>query len=284
LNPVADVVVIGAGIAGVSVAYHLGVLHEVDRVTVVDPRPPLTLTSDKSTECYRNWWPNAPMVGLMNRSIDLFVERVAGIGIFNPALGGDPVLFQHFFWFYSHPAVYIMILPAMAVMSELITTFAKKHIFGYEFIAYSSIGLALLSFLVWGHHMFVSGQSSLANMVFSALTFSVAIPSAIKVFNWVATLYKADIRLDSPMLYALMFILLFSIGGLTGIFLGTLNTDVHLHDTYFVIASFAQLIADTAPDFTPVYQRVSALPSFATDQAAPSDVVVPGRSSESLRA
>ena len=176
----------------------------------------------------------------------LFVERVVGIGIFDPALGGDPVLFQHFFWFYSHPAVYIMILPAMAVMSELITTFAKKHIFGYEFIAYSSIGLALLSFLVWGHHMFVSGQSSLANMVFSALTFSVAIPSAIKVFNWIATLYKADIHLDSPMLWALSFILLFAIGGLTGIFLGTLNTDVHLHDTYFVVAHFHYVMMGSA--------------------------------------
>ncbi len=121
----------------------------------------------------------------------LLVERTMHIGIFDPALGGDPVLFQHFFWFYSHPAVYIMILPAMAVMSDLITTHAHKHIFGYRFIAYSSIGLAALSFLVWGHHMFVSGQSKLAGMVFSALTFTVAIPSAIKVFNWVATLYKA---------------------------------------------------------------------------------------------
>ncbi len=185
-----------------------------------------------------------PVLGLT--LLLLFVERVVGIGIFDPALGGDPVLFQHFFWFYSHPAVYIMILPAMAVMSELITTFAKKHIFGYEFIAYSSIGLALLSFLVWGHHMFVSGQSSLANMVFSALTFSVAIPSAIKVFNWIATLYKADIHLDSPMIWALMFILLFAIGGLTGIFLGTLNTDVHLHDTYFVVAHFHYVMMGSA--------------------------------------
>ncbi len=133
----------------------------------------------------------------------LLVERIGRIGIFDPALGGDPVLFQHFFWFYSHPAVYIMILPAMAVMSDLITTFSHKPIFGYRFIAYSSIGLAALSFLVWGHHMFVSGQSRLASMVFSALTFTVAIPSAIKVFNWVATLYKADITLKTPMLYAL---------------------------------------------------------------------------------
>ncbi|HEU4611957.1 MAG TPA: cytochrome c oxidase subunit I [Kofleriaceae bacterium] len=168
----------------------------------------------------------------------LAVERFAHIGIFDPTLGGDPVLFQHFFWFYSHPAVYIMIIPGMGVISELISTFSRKPIFGYRFIAYSSISLALLSFLVWGHHMFVSGQSRLANMVFSALTFTVAIPSAIKVFNWVATLYKADIRLKTPMLYALSFLLLFTIGGLTGLFLGILSVDVHLHDTYFVVAHF----------------------------------------------
>jgi cytochrome c oxidase subunit I len=168
----------------------------------------------------------------------LFVERTMHIGIFDPTLGGDPVLFQHFFWFYSHPAVYIMIIPAMGVISELMTTFSRKPIFGYRFIAYSSISLALLSFLVWGHHMFVSGQSRLATMVFSALTFSVGIPSAIKVFNWAATLYKGDIRLKTPMYYALSFLLLFTIGGLTGLFLGILSVDVHLHDTYFVVAHF----------------------------------------------
>ncbi|MGN6107381.1 MAG: cytochrome c oxidase subunit I [Kofleriaceae bacterium] len=168
----------------------------------------------------------------------LAVERFAHIGIFDPNLGGDPVLFQHFFWFYSHPAVYIMIIPGMGVISEMMSTFSRKPIFGYRFIAYSSISLALLSFLVWGHHMFVSGQSRLANMVFSALTFTVGIPSAIKVFNWVATLYKGDIRLKTPMVYSLSFLLLFTIGGLTGLFLGILAVDVHLHDTYFVVAHF----------------------------------------------
>ena len=168
----------------------------------------------------------------------LFVEHLIGIGVFDPTLGGDPVLFQHFFWFYSHPAVYIMIVPGMGVVSELMTTFSRKPIFGYRFIAYSSISLALLSFLVWGHHMFVSGQSRLANLVFSALTFTVAIPSAIKVFNWVATLYKGEVRLHTPMIYALSFVILFTIGGLTGLFLAVLASDVHLHDTYFVVAHF----------------------------------------------
>jgi cytochrome c oxidase subunit 1 len=168
----------------------------------------------------------------------LAAERILGVGIFDPALGGDPVLYQHFFWFYSHPAVYIMILPAMGIISELISVFSGKHIFGYRFIAWSSIAIAIFSFLVWGHHMFTSGQSSLANMIFSALTFSVAIPSAVKVFNWLATMYKGVIRLDAPMLYALSFLFLFAIGGLTGLFLGALSTDVHLHDTYFVVAHF----------------------------------------------
>ena len=167
----------------------------------------------------------------------LIVERAFQFGIFDPALGGDPVLFQHFFWFYSHPAVYIMILPAMGIISELVSVFSRKHIFGYKFIAYSSIAIAVLGFLVWGHHMFTV-QSALASMIFSALTFSVSIPSAIKVFNWLATMYKGSIQLDTPMLYALSFIFLFGIGGLTGLFLGALATDVHLHDTYFIVAHF----------------------------------------------
>ncbi|MEK9657893.1 MAG: cytochrome c oxidase subunit I [bacterium] len=168
----------------------------------------------------------------------LVAERVIGIGIFDPSLGGDPVLFQHFFWFYSHPAVYIMILPAMAIMSELVTTFCKRNIFGYTFIAYSSISIAVISFLVWGHHMFVSGQSEFVSMLFSLLTFLVAIPSAIKVFNWITTMYQGSISLKVPFLYFLSFIFLFSIGGFTGVVLGTLSLDVHLHDTYFVVSHF----------------------------------------------
>ncbi len=168
----------------------------------------------------------------------LIFERVFSVGIFNPDMGGDPVLFQHFFWFYSHPAVYIMILPGMGIISELIATFSHKRIFGYKAIAFASLGIAFISFLVWGHHMFVSGQSELAAMIFSFLTFLVGIPSGIKVFNWVTTLYKGQIHFDTPMLYALSFLFLFTIGGLTGIFLGALATDVHLHDTYFVVAHF----------------------------------------------
>ncbi len=168
----------------------------------------------------------------------LVLERAFGIGIFDPALGGDPVLYQHFFWFYSHPAVYIMILPAMAVISELIATFSHKKVFGYKPIAFSSIAIAFVSFLVWGHHMFTSGQSELASALFSFLTFLVGIPSGIKVFNWVATMYRGSLTFQAPMLYAHAFLCLFTIGGLTGIFLGALSVDVHLHDTYFVVAHF----------------------------------------------
>jgi len=168
----------------------------------------------------------------------LIIERTMGVGIFDPAMGGDPVLYQHFFWFYSHPAVYIMILPGMGIISELISTFSHKKIFGYKAIAFSSLGIAFVSFLVWGHHMFTSGQSELAAIIFSFLTFFVGIPSGIKVFNWVATMYKGQITLEAPMLWALAFLFLFTIGGLTGIFLGALSVDVHLHDTYFIVAHF----------------------------------------------
>jgi cytochrome c oxidase subunit 1 len=174
------------------------------------------------------------------------LERLLGLGIFNPALGGDPILFQHLFWFYSHPAVYIMILPSMGVISEIVPCFSRKRVFGYSFIAFSSIAIAVLGFFVWGHHMFVSGQSVYASMVFSLLSMFVAIPSAIKVFNWTATLYKGAVRLDTPLLYALGFIGLFTIGGLTGVFLAALAVDVHVHDTYFVVAHFHYIMVGGA--------------------------------------
>jgi len=174
------------------------------------------------------------------------IERVTGVGIFDPKLGGDPVLFQHLFWFYSHPAVYIMILPAMGVVSELVTTFSRKPIFGYKAVAFSSIGIAVIGFLVWGHHMFVSGQSIYAGLIFSMLSFLVAVPSAIKVFNWTATLYKGSIDYKTPFLYAVYFLALFTIGGLTGLVLAATATDVHIHDTYFVIAHFHYIMVGGA--------------------------------------
>ena len=168
----------------------------------------------------------------------LTAERLFQIGIFDHRWNGDPVAFQHFFWFYSHPAVYIMILPAMGIISELMSVHSHKTIFGYTLIAYSSIAIALFGFLVWGHHMFTSGMADVTTIVFSALTFSVSIPSAIKVFNWLATMYKGTVQLTTPMCYALNFLFLFTIGGLTGLFLGALSSDRHLHDTYFVVAHF----------------------------------------------
>ncbi len=165
-------------------------------------------------------------------------ERLYGVGIFDPRLGGDPVLFEHFFWFYSHPAVYIMVLPAFGIISELVTVHSRKPLFGYKLIAFSSIAIAVISFLVWGHHMFTSGQSTYAMFAFSFLTFFVAIPTAIKEFSWVATIWKGSIAMNSPMLYTLAFLIIFAIGGLTGVILGALNVDIHLHDTYFVVAHF----------------------------------------------
>jgi cytochrome c oxidase subunit 1 len=168
----------------------------------------------------------------------LVLERTLGIGVFDPKLGGDPVLFQHFFWFYSHPAVYIMVLPGMGVISELVPVFSRKPIFGYKAIAAATFGIALVSFIVWGHHMFVSGQSEFANFVFSLITMFVAIPTGVKVFSWLGTMYKGSLRMDVPMLYVFGFLFVFTIGGLTGVFLAVVSVDVHLTDTYFVIAHF----------------------------------------------
>jgi cytochrome c oxidase subunit I len=177
-----------------------------------------------------------PVIGIT--LLLVFLERVFGMGIFDPALGGDPLLYQHLFWIYSHPAVYIMILPAMGVVSEILPTFAKKDIFGYKQIAISSLAIALIGYLVWGHHMFVSGISDTSRVIFSLLTFLVAIPTGVKVFNWVATLYKGSIVFSTPLFFVMAFIFVFSIGGLTGLVLGALSTDVHLTDTYFVVAHF----------------------------------------------
>ncbi|MEM8488614.1 MAG: cytochrome c oxidase subunit I [Bacteroidota bacterium] len=177
-----------------------------------------------------------PVVGIT--MVLLFFERFLGIGIFDPALGGDPILYQHFFWFYSHPAVYIMILPAFGVVSELIAPFVRQPINGYKFVALSSVAIAFLGFLVWGHHMFVSGQSAVSSIVFSLITYLIGIPTGVKVCNWVVTMYKGSIWLQTPFLYALSFLFLFTIGGLTGIMLGVLAIDIHLHDTYFVVSHF----------------------------------------------
>lgn len=177
-----------------------------------------------------------PIIGIT--LLLIFLERVAGVGIFDPNKGGDPLLYQHLFWIYSHPAVYIMILPAMGVVSDIIATFTRKNIFGYVPIAMSSLAIAFVGYLVWGHHMFTSGISDTSRVIFSLLTFLVAIPTGVKVFNWVASLYKGSIVVRVPMLFVLCFIIVFSIGGLTGLVLGTLNTDIHLTDTYFVVAHF----------------------------------------------
>ncbi|MFC2085455.1 cytochrome c oxidase subunit I [Bacteroidota bacterium] len=177
-----------------------------------------------------------PVIGIT--ILLVMVERYFGVGIFDPALGGDPILFQHLFWIYSHPAVYIMILPAMGIVSEIIPTFARRTIFGYKAIAISSLAIAFVGYLVWAHHMFTSGMSDTARYIFSLLTFLVALPSGVKVFNWVATMYRGSIDPKPPFIWVMNFIVLFSIGGLTGLVLGSLATDVHLHDTYFVVAHF----------------------------------------------
>ena len=172
----------------------------------------------------------------------VMAERLLGTGLFDPARGGDPIMYQHLFWIYSHPAVYIMILPAMGVISDIIPVFSRKPIFGYKMIAFSSIAIAAAGSLVWGHHMFTSGMSDTAILVFSFLTFIVAIPSGIKVFNWISTMYKGSISLEAPMLFSLSFILLFSIGGLSGLILGAAATDIHVHDTHFVVGHFHYVI------------------------------------------
>jgi cytochrome c oxidase subunit I len=168
----------------------------------------------------------------------LAMERLFHIGVFDPAIGGDPLLFQHLFWFYSHPAVYIMILPGFGVVSEIIPTFSRKSLFGYKFVVWASVSIAIISFFVWGHHMFVAGTSVYSAVLFSILSYLVALPSAIKVFNWLGTMHKGFVRFDAPMLYALGFIGLFTIGGLTGLWVAALAADVHLTQTYFVVAHF----------------------------------------------
>jgi cytochrome c oxidase subunit I len=181
-----------------------------------------------------------PIIGIT--MVLVVMERILGIGVFDPAKGGDPLLYQHLFWIYSHPAVYIMILPAMGVVSDIFPVFSRKNIYGYKMIAFSSLAIASVGSLVWGHHMFVSGQSDMAGIIFSFLTFLVAVPSAIKVFNWLATMYKGSIQIEPPFLFALSFIFLFAIGGLTGLFLGALSPNVLLHNTYFVVGHFHYVI------------------------------------------
>jgi len=238
LKPGVVLIVLGAFIAGFSSVLtglnFIATVHKLRAPGMTMNRIPLFIWALYSTSIIQIL--ATPVLAITLLLIAM--ENIFQIGFFDPALGGDPVLFQHFFWFYSHPAVYIMILPAFGVISELVAAFSRKTIFGYNAIAYSSLAIAAVSFFVWGHHMFVSGQSEVAGVLFSFLTMLVGVPTAIKLFNWLATLYKASINLASPMLFALGFLFLFTIGGVTGIFLATTALDVHLHDTYFVVAHF----------------------------------------------
>ena len=181
-----------------------------------------------------------PVIGIT--LVLIIMERLFGLGIFDPARGGDPILYQHLFWIYSHPAVYIMILPAMGVVTDIFPVFARKNVFGYKAIAFSSLAIASVGSLVWGHHMFVSGEADLANIIFSFFTFLVAVPSAVKVFNWISTLYKGSIDPAPPLLYALCFVLFFTIGGISGLTQGALGANVHIHDTYFVVAHIHYIV------------------------------------------
>jgi cytochrome c oxidase subunit 1 len=232
------IVVLGVFIAGFSSIFtglnFIATIHKLRAPGMTFHRMPLFVWATYATAILQVL--ATPVIGITMAL--LAMERILHVGIFDPKLGGDPVLFQHFFWFYSHPAVYIMILPGMGIISELIATFSRKPLFGYRAIAYSSLAIAAISFIVWGHHMFVSGQSDLSNFLFSLLTVLVAVPTAIKLFNWTATMYKGSVKLDVPMLYALAFIFLFTIGGLTGLPLAMLSVDIHLTDTYFVVAHF----------------------------------------------
>jgi len=237
-NTAVGLSVIGAFVLGFSSIFtgmnFITTIHAMRPPSMSWFRMPLFLWAMYATACIQIL--ATPVLGVTLALLGF--EKLYGVGIFDPALGGDAVLFEHFFWFYSHPAVYIMILPGMGIMSELISTFSRKPIFGYSFVAYSSMAIAAVSFIVWGHHMFVAGQSEYATLTFSLLTFLVGIPSAIKVFNWVGTLYKGSISFETPMCYALAFIGLFTIGGLTGLICATLSTDIHLHDTYYIVAHF----------------------------------------------
>jgi len=228
----------GAFIAGFSsvltVLIFIATIHNLRAPGMTFNRMPLFIWSLYSTAILQVI--ATPVLGIT--LLLLVMEKAFGVGIFDASLGGDPVLFQHFFWFYSHPAVYIMILPSMGIVSELMATFSRNNIFGYKAIAFSSIGIALVSFFVWGHHLFVSGQSEAANFLFSIITMLVGVPTAIKVFNWVSTMYKGSLSFETPFLYALGFIFVFLIGGMTGIVLATLALNVHVHDTYYVVAHF----------------------------------------------